>query len=42
MPCFWSPNAYYAADVATFVGSTPSTILGEITTGMSAGGLVHV
>jgi hypothetical protein len=31
MACFPSPHAYYAADLATFVGSTSGEILGDIT-----------
>jgi hypothetical protein len=31
MACFPSPNAYYAADLATFIGSTSGAILGDIT-----------
>src|SRR5438093_12841309 len=31
MPSFSSLNAYYAADVATFVGATSDAILGGIT-----------
>src|SRR5579862_6726625 len=30
MACFLSPNAYYAADLATFIGSTSGAILGDI------------
>jgi hypothetical protein len=32
MPCFSASNAYYAADVETFLSSAPEAILGGITT----------